>query len=325
MKIRCDSNCRPCVFEGGPSRDVTDQFQSHYCPTCRKAFFCDVGVVQQFSRTSKVAYSCVDCTTPLLMKSLDEISLLQAKISYKHESPIKKISIKNQLRRREDPQSLKTLSMLYNTKTISNYHHSLIEELCRISGISPQIISNFAREYGISDTILNNLSGDNREVLVTLTSLQPNFVEVIHSILIGRDPVITGGLALRFTVFSGNIGDIVFIQPSGALIDDGPFDLIAFDHQGMLIWIFCVQGNVDHDDISRIVNPILNQNLEELTGISRIYIVAQGFSWVAKQLLRKYQGIVVREGKKTRTIPFELWTEEKKTDGYQIHFKRQTL
>jgi hypothetical protein len=259
------------------------------------------------------------------MKSLDEISLLQAKISYKHESPIKKISIKNQLRRREDPQSLKTLSMLYNTKTISNYHHSLIEELCRISGISPQIISNFAREYGISDTILNNLSGDNREVLVTLTSLQPNFVEVIHSILIGRDPVITGGLALRFTVFSGNIGDIVFIQPSGALIDDGPFDLIAFDHQGMLIWIFCVQGNVDHDDISRIVNPILNQNLEELTGISRIYIVAQGFSWVAKQLLRKYQGIVVREGKKTRTIPFELWTEEKKTDGYQIHFKRQTL
>jgi hypothetical protein len=275
--------------------------------------------------SNKVSYSCVDCATPLLKKSLDEISLLKAKFSLKSKSPIKNLSIKQQLGEREDPQSLKTLSMLYNTQTVSNYHHSLIEELCRISGLSPQIISNFAKEFGMSDTILNNLSGDNREVLVTLTSLQPIFVEVIHSILIGRDPTISGGLALRFTVFSGNIGDIVFIQPTGAIIEEGPFDLVAYDHQGMIIWIFCVQGNVDQDDIGKIVNPILNQKLEEFKGISRIYIVAQGFSWVAKQLLRKYKGVVVREGNKTRTIPFDLWSEEERKDEFQIKFKRQNL
>ncbi len=93
----------------------------------------------------------------------------------------------------------------------------------------------------------------------------------------------------------------------------------------MMIWIFCVQGNVDQDEITKIVNPILNQNIEEFKGISQFYIVAQGFSWVAKQLLRKYKGVVVKEGEKTRTIPFILWAEEIKAEGLQITFKRQNL
>ena len=117
----------------------------------------------------------------------------------------------------------------------------------------------------------------------------------------------------------------MFIQPSGALIEEGPFDLIAYDHQGLMIWIFCIQGSLDSDDISKIVNPILNQKLEEFTGISSIYIVAQGFSWVAKQILKKYKGIVVRDGDKTRTIPFKLWTEEKMTERFKIIFKCHTL
>ena len=50
-------------------------------------------------------------------------------------------------------------------------------------------------------------------------------------------------------------------------------------------------------------------------------MVAHGFSWVAKQVLKKYKGIVVREGEKTRTIPFKLWVEEKETEKFEIGFK----
>ena len=215
--------------------------------------------------------------------------------------------------------------MFYDTKSVSTYHRSLIDEIRHISGLSPQIISNFAREYGISENVISNLSGGREELLFTLASIQPKFVEILYAILIGRDPSIEGGLALRFTVYSENIGDIVFIQPSGALVESGPFDLIAYDHQGMMIWIFCLQGTVDADDISKIVNPILNQALDEFKGISGIYIVAQSFSWIAKQILKKYQGIVIREGEKTRNIPFKLWTEERKSDQSQILFKSEIL
>ena len=211
--------------------------------------------------------------------------------------------------------------MLFETKSISYYHRSLIDELCYISGLNPQVISNFARDYGISETIISQLTGDREEILLILSSLQPKFIEIIHAILIGRDPSIEGGLALRFTVFAGNIGEIVFIQPSGALVEAGPFDLIAYDHQGMMVWIFCIQGTVDSDDISKIISPVLNQKLEEFKGISGIYMVAHGFSWVAKQVLKKYKGIVVHEGEKTRTIPFKLWIEEKETEKFEIVFK----
>ncbi|PWI46363.1 hypothetical protein CEE45_17240 [Candidatus Heimdallarchaeota archaeon B3_Heim] len=325
MKIHCDSDCRPCVFEGGPSRDISDQFEANYCPTCRKAFFCDVGVIQHFSTASSVSYSCVDCNTPLLTKSLEEISMLQARFFLKNQSHSSRLSYKQKFIPKKDLASLKSLSMLYDTKSVSTYHRSLIDEIRHISGLSPQVISNFAREYGISETIISNLSGEREEILLTLASLQPKFIEILYAIIIGRDPSIEGGLALRFTVYSENIGDIVFIQPSGALIESGPFDLIAYDHQGMMIWIFCMQETVDADDISKIVNPILNQTLEEFKGISCIYIVAQGFSWVSKQILKKYHGIVIREGEKTRTIPFKLWTEEKKSDQRQILFKSEIL
>ncbi len=325
MKVHCDSNCRPCVFEGGPSRDITDQFEANYCPTCRKAFFCEVGVIQHFSGTSPISYSCVDCNVPLIPKSLDEISMLQARFSMKDQFPTTRLSYKQKFTPKKDLESLKSLSMLYDTKSISTYHRSLIDEIRFVSGLSPQVICNFAREYGISETIIANLSGEREEILLTLASIQSKFIEILYAILIGRDPSIEGGMALRFTVYSDNIGDIVFIQPSGALIESGPFDLIAYDHQGMMIWIFCLQGTVDAEDISKIVNPILNQTLEDFTGISSIYIVAQGYSWVAKQIIQKYKGIVIREGEKTRTIPFRIWTEEKNSDHRQILFKSELL
>ncbi|MHA1992913.1 MAG: hypothetical protein ACW97Z_00065 [Candidatus Hodarchaeales archaeon] len=325
MKVHCDSNCRPCVFEGGPSRDISDKFNANYCSTCRKAFFCDVGVIQHYSTTNNISYSCVDCSTPLVTKSLDEISMLQARFSLKNRSHTSRLSYKKRFTPKKDLESLKSLSMLYDTKSVSTFHRSLIDEIRHISGLSPQVISNFAREYGISETIISNLSGDREEILLTLASLQPKFIEILYAILVGRDPSIEGGIALRFTVYSENIGDIVFIQPSGALVETGPFDLIAYDHQGMMIWIFCMQGTVDANDIGKIVSPILNQTLDEFKGISSIYIVAQGFSWVSKQIMKKYQGIVIREGEKTRTIPFKLWTEERKSDQRQILFKSEIL
>jgi len=321
LRIRCDSPCTRCVLEGGSSRDISDQFSAHYCPTCRKAFFCEVGVVQHFSTTNRVSNSCVDCGGPLVLKSLEEISMLKARFSIKDKTFGSLRISPRRTSPEKDNRSLKSLSMLFETKSISYYHRSLIDELRYISGLTPQIISNFARDYGISETIISKLSGDREEILLTLSSLQSKFIEILHAILIGRDPSIEGGLALRFTVFAENIGEIVFIQPSGALVEAGPFDLIAYDHQGMMVWIFCIQGTVDSDDISKIISPVLNQKLEEFKGISSIYMVAHGFSWVAKQVLKKYKGIVVREGEKTRTIPFKLWIEEKKTEKFEIIFK----
>jgi hypothetical protein len=251
--------------------------------------------------------------------------MLQARFSLKNQSHTSRLSYKQKFTPKRDLESLKSLSMLYDAKSVSTYHRSLIDEIRHISGLTPQIISNFAREFGIGETIILNLSGGREEILLTLASLQPKFIEILYAILIGRDPSIEGGIALRFTVYSENIGDIVFIQPSGALVESGPFDLIAYDHQGMMIWIFCLQGTVDADDIGKIVSPVLNQSLDNFKGISAIYIIAQSFSWVAKQILKKYQGIVIREGEKTRTIPFKLWTEDRKSDQRQILFKSEIL
>ena len=61
--MHCDSNCRPCVLDGGPNRDLNDKnasFMAHFCPHCRSSFFCEIGVVRQYS-PNKVQYFCVDC------------------------------------------------------------------------------------------------------------------------------------------------------------------------------------------------------------------------------------------------------------------------
>ncbi len=328
MKIHCDSNCRPCVLEGGPSRDLTDSdhFIAHFCPTCRSAFFCEIGVVRHYSSSSKVNYSCVDCSTTLVTKSLGEIALEKARFLMDNRKLRRSGKFRPTLVPQKGVKSVESLSMLYDTKTTSAFHRSLITEMSRLSGLTPQVISNFSRDFGIGENVITNLSGDTESILLTLVTVSPKFIEILHSILIGRDPSIPGGLALRFSVFTNNIADIVFIQPARSLVESGPYDLIAYDGQGMRIWVFCVQGKVDSRDIEKIVGPMLNQNLSEFTGVSKIYIVAQGFSWIALQILRKYRGIVVRgDTEKTRTIPFELWHEKAIGDQPEITFENIRL
>jgi len=129
LRIRCDSPCSRCNLEGGPSRDISDQFSAHYCPTCRKAFFCEVGVVQHFSTTNRVSHSCVDCGVPLILKNLDEISMLKARFSFKDQPSGSRRISPRRISPERDNNRLKTLSMLFETKSISYYHRSLIDEL----------------------------------------------------------------------------------------------------------------------------------------------------------------------------------------------------
>ncbi len=320
MKIHCDSDCRPCVLEGGPSRYITDIGTAHYCPTCRSGFLCDIGIIRSFS-ASNINYLCVECRTPLIKKQFKEIAMDKAKFLLNNGQLSKSGKYRPTLAAKKS-SSLENLSLLYETKAISAFHGSLITELTRISGLTPQIISNFAREFGFSENILTQLSGDTEATLLTLAGISAKFIEILHSILIGRDPTIPSGLALRFSVYASNIANISFIQPSGSLIESGPSDLIAYDNNGMRIWIFCVPKIVDSKDLEKIVAPLLNQDLKEFSGVSEICIVTQkGFSWVAKQILRKYPGIVVTDRNKQRLIPFELWQEKVITTPPTIAFE----
>ncbi|MHA2227521.1 MAG: hypothetical protein ACXAC8_20050 [Candidatus Hodarchaeales archaeon] len=323
MKIHCDSKCRPCILDGGPSRDLNDHLNINFCSSCRSAYFCEIGVVQQFSGSRGVNFSCVDCGSALITKSLEEVALEQARFLMDSQKLSKSGKFRPTLVPKKRFRSTKRLSMLYDTKTTSAFHRSLITEMTRISGLTPQVISNFARDFGISENIITNLSGEAETILLTLSSVSPKFIEVLHSILISRDPE---GLSVRFSVFSNNIPDIMFLQPSRSLVESGPFDLIAYNEQGMRIWIFCVQGVVDSRDIEKIVGPMLNQDPENFQGVSKILIVAQGFSWVALQILRKYRGVVIRRDSKTetRTIPFELWEEKSIEDHPEIIFTKIT-
>jgi hypothetical protein len=220
---------------------------------------------------------------------------------------------------KKSTRSVETLSLLYDTKSTSAFHRSLITEISRISGLTSQMVSNFARDFGVGENVISTLSGDTESVLITLSSISTKFIEVLHSILLGREE---GGLPLRFSVFASNIADIVYIQPARTLVESGPYDLVAYDNRGMRIWVFCVEGTIDSKDIERIIAPMLNQELSVFIGVAKIYLVAQGFSWIAKQLLRKYKGIVVTEDKdETRTIPFELWQEKAIGDKPEIIFE----
>ncbi|NHJ00847.1 MAG: hypothetical protein EAX86_01840 [Candidatus Heimdallarchaeota archaeon] len=325
MKIYCDSHCRPCILDGGPSRNIDDiSFSAFFCPACRSAFFCEVGVVQQFSRQNRIHYSCFECGTTLETKTLEEIGLEKARFLMDSKKLSSSGKFRSTLIPKKPLRTMKNLSMLFETKTISAFHRSLITEILGITGLTPQVISNFARDFGISENVISSLAGDTESTLLTLSSISPNFIEILHSILIGRDPTIQGGLALRFSVFSSNISEIVFIQPSRSLIESGPYDLLAYDNQGMRIWVFCVSGIIDASDIETIIGPILDlfQDPNQFKGVSQIYIVGQGFSWVAKQILRKYRGIVVTESnQKTRSIPFVLWQEKILGEDLNITFE----
>lgn len=315
MKIHCDARCTTCIEPRGRSWNIDDDSDAHYCSTCRSAFFCKVGVVERFltSGSEDSELLCVDCSNALIPKPLEDIALEKARFLMDN----KRLSRSGKFRASLLPRyKIKpSLSLLYDLKSISAFHRSLITELTHLSGFTPQIITNFARDFGISETVLSNLTGDANSTLATLGSVSPNFIEILHAILIGRDPTIEGGLALRFSVFAVNIANIMFISPSGSLVKSGPADMLAYDSDGMRIWIYCFPGVADVLDLEKVIRPLLNPDDQfKFNGVVEICLVAQkGFSWSAQQILQKYPGIVVTELGKQRLIPFAFWKEVVKT------------
>ncbi|MFW9854649.1 MAG: hypothetical protein ACFFFG_06295 [Candidatus Thorarchaeota archaeon] len=311
MKIHCDARCTTCIEPRGRSRNIDDDSTAHYCATCRSAYFCEVGVAERFltpgSEDSELF--CVECGNELISKPFDEITLEKARFLMDNKLLSRSGKFRPSLLPRIKIKS--SLSLLYDLKSISAFHQSLITELTHLSGLTPQIITNFARDFGIGETLLSNLNGDTDSILVTLGSVSPNFIEILHAILVGRDPTIEGGLALRFSVYAANIASILFISPSGALVQSGPADMLAYDPNGMRIWIYCFPGVAEVLDLEKIIRPLLNpDDQSKFNGVSEIYLVSQkGFSWTALQILQKYPGIVVSDFGKQRLIPFTLWKE----------------
>ena len=311
MKIHCDARCTTCNEPRGRSRNFDDDSDAHYCSTCRSAFFCEVGVVERFLTGGSEASElfCVECENELIPTPLEDIALGKARFLMDNKQLSRSGKFRASLLPRHKIKP--SLSLLYDLKSISAFSQSLITELTHLAGLTPQIITNFARDFGISETVLSDLTGDADSILVTLGSISTNFVEILHAILIGRDPSIEGGLALRFSVYSANIANILFISPSGALVKSGPADMMAYDPNGMRIWIYCFPGVAEIMDLEKVIRPLLNpDDQSKFDGVVEICLVAQkGFSWSTQQILQKYPGIVVSELGKQRLIPFALWKE----------------
>lgn len=318
MRITCDSSCRTCNSPEGRTRSLKDNFMTYYCERCSKAYFCEHGVVKSSSISGQSHY-CPICSSLLINKTISEVSVEKGRFkniysSLDYRKPIN--SIGNTIQRSD--------AIVVQDRNIvtSLYFQTLMKELSNIDGLTAQIISNFALDYGISETFLEGLSGSTYDILSQLASKNPNFIEDMYSILINKDNSISSGISLRFTVFSSNIPEIFYIQPSKAITDHGPYDLVGYNSMGQRIWIFTFANIIDKQEIEDIIGPMLNQEKKEFFGLAKIYFVAKDFSYVAKRLIKKYKGIVLTEENKRKTVPFELWKEQKTKKASQILFEK---
>lgn len=318
MKTYCDGRCSMCSSQGGENRTVSGGTVVHFCSNCKEIFYCDYSVGSRQTSQGSSVFFCPKCGRDIVQETLYNVNLEIAgsMIGLNPISRPSTISIhKGEI---SSFSSTELLSEFYsNSEQISTNY--LINELEKIQGLTPQVIYKAAKEFGIDAEKLMTIKQTTNAYLRALGDLSPKLVQEMYELLVNMEQT-TKGLTLRFLVYSTSLPEIFHLQYNESLPEAGPYDLLGYDKKGRRLWVF-TSKIVDSKDIEEIMNPLLVQDQSEFYGVSKILIVAKGFSYVAKKLIKKYPGIHVtnQNTKKETFIPFDLWEE---TSSRTIDFRR---
>ncbi len=311
MKVKCQASCSKCYHEKGRIQEYDVNDLIWFCTSCKKNFLCEIGVAQGYNHEGKVMYSCNICGRPLIKEEVDK-------------SIIKKSSVPGKRTKTEDiyhnlmgtKEKRKTKKRWWKkagkgVTALSSYEQSQISELCDVKGLKIPLIIEFISSFDMNNPQDYQDSRDIRDLLSSLAQENPTIIPFLYSSLIELDSQLDA-FKLRFAVFCSS-------QMSGKIKETSTMaegcDFKIIDSSGNETWVYCIEEDIDIDNLEKLANRVFNVNFEEFPNLKRVFLTAKSFSYLAKGLLSKYQTVVTgidtpsNESSKElwQTIPLVLW------------------
>jgi hypothetical protein len=189
------------------------------------------------------------------------------------------------------------------TRTLTAYHRSKISELSDIRNLTKDLLLEIARNMNIQNfnelkeiksqkVLLDHFGRENVTLIDSLYSILHDYEE---SILATK---------IRFTVF---IPSIIKNYKSISLpSDEQHCDVKIKDFDGNEYWTFCSDKYVDLQDLEALTERATKIDFLNYPSIKNIFFVAKKFSYVAKEMIKKYKAMSTGIGQTKQNGSVEL-------------------
>ncbi|MFX1514868.1 MAG: hypothetical protein ACFFC6_01030 [Promethearchaeota archaeon] len=309
MKVKCQASCTKCYHEQGRVHDYDANDLIWFCKSCKKNFLCDIGIAQSYGQGGKVIYSCNICGRPLIKEEVDKSIIEKRTVPGELQSE----DLYHSLMEPKDKRKTKKRWWQKGDKittALSSLEQSQISELCDIEGLTIPIVLESAKDFNIVQ--LSNYKEYKKlnELLFRLAHEEPSFIPFLFSSLIQLESKPRAFL-LRFAVFcSSQMARKAKITIPHQSVPEQSYDLKIIDPTGKETWVFCLEDDMDIDNLEKLAKRLFTVNFEEYPNLTRVYLVANSFSYLAKGLLSKYQTVLTgidTPNENLLSIPLLLW------------------
>ncbi len=315
MKMKCEATCGVCYFSGGRRQEFDENDLLWFCEACKKVFFCEIGLAQDYDHLGKKTYSCPQCRTILVKQEVDKVIIAKKML------PSKKIESHEMYHDlMEEKKTKKRKFFRKDKKTkVSAYIHSQISELADISGLNNQIILEIGKIFNLEVDKKLKKSLKKNELLMELAQEDEKFLEFLYNSIFTFEATLEAfklRIALYFSQREGESISFQFESGNSSLCD-----MKIIDKTGNEIWIFCTEEDLDIDNLESLANRAFSIDYLKQPQLKAVYIIAKSFSYMALSMIDKYkraltavnQAISETDPTTWKALPIILWCEVHRT------------
>jgi hypothetical protein len=283
LKISCDATCEKCYHEKGRRQDLKENDLILFCTSCKRVYLCDIGLARLGNE-----FQCPFDNTVIIEEEVDK-SIIQMK-----GIPGEDQSFSEEIHHRlVGDKKLKKKRGIFSrssskTGTLTAYHRSKISELNDIKGLTKELILETAKYMKIPN--INELKKiETKKGLLDLFGRENvTVIDFLYSILHTYEESIPA-TKIRFGVF---IPSIIEKVKSISFTNNGELcDMIIRDVNEDEYWVFCSDKYIDLKDIEGLTEKASKIDYLNYPSIKNIFFVAKKFSYVAKEMIKKYQSV----------------------------------
>jgi hypothetical protein len=283
LKISCDATCERCYHEKGRRQDLNENDLILFCTSCKRVYLCDIGLARLGNN-----FHCPFDNTVIIQEEVDK-SIIQMK-----GLPGEDQSFSEEIHHRlVGDKKLKEKRGVFSrssskTRTLTAYHRSKISELSDIKNLTQDLLLEIAKYMDVQNITELKEVKSKKDLLDHFGRENVTLIDSLYSILHDFEESIIAS-KIRFAIF---IPSIIQNYKSISLSNDRQyFDIKIKDSNDNEYWVFCSDKYVDLKDIENLTERATKIDFLNYPSINSIFFVAKKFSYVAKEMIKKYQSV----------------------------------
>ncbi|MFW9997852.1 MAG: hypothetical protein ACFFD4_37775, partial [Candidatus Odinarchaeota archaeon] len=131
----------------------------------------------------------------------------------------------------------------------------------------------------------------------SLVEYSPGTIEYLYWVLESKKTDDYFSLLINIMCHRDLFNDAAYISTNIPVWLEGIVDLVGITEDGQFIWLIIVKEALEEDFVNNLMNMLLSLHSISYANVDTIYIVAENYSWITREIIKRQTSINTVYGK----------------------------